>query len=88
MELTVGAIVEGKVKSITNFGAFVSLPENLTGTLMIASYGENDQFLGVEFKNLDEPLTYLADARSVKIFLVDDIKTMIPQTESVPYPVQ
>ena len=31
MELTVGAIVEGKVKSITNFGAFVSLPEGKTG---------------------------------------------------------
>ena len=31
MELTVGAILEGKIKSITNFGAFVSLPENKTG---------------------------------------------------------
>ena len=31
MELTVGAILEGKVKSITNFGAFVALPENKTG---------------------------------------------------------
>ena len=36
MELTVGAIVEGKVKSITNFGAFVSLPENLTGMVHIS----------------------------------------------------
>ena len=27
MELTVGAILEGKVKSITNFGAFIYLPE-------------------------------------------------------------
>ena len=31
MELTVGAILEGKVKSITNFGAFISLPEGKTG---------------------------------------------------------
>ena len=36
MELTVGAVVEGKVKSITNFGAFVSLPENKTGMVHIS----------------------------------------------------
>ena len=36
MELTVGAIVEGKVKSITNFGAFISLPENKTGLVHIS----------------------------------------------------
>lgn len=36
MELTVGAIVEGKVKSITNFGAFVSLPDNKTGMVHIS----------------------------------------------------
>ena len=36
MELTVGDILEGKVKSITNFGAFVSLPENKTGMVHIS----------------------------------------------------
>ena len=36
MELTVGAIFEGKVKSITNFGAFVALPENRTGMVHIS----------------------------------------------------
>ena len=36
MELTVGAIVEGKIKSITNFGAFVSLPEGKTGMVHIS----------------------------------------------------
>ncbi len=36
MELTVGAVLEGKVKSITNFGAFVSLPENKTGLVHIS----------------------------------------------------
>ena len=36
MELTVGAILEGKVKSITNFGAFISLPENKTGLVHIS----------------------------------------------------
>ncbi len=36
MELTVGAILEGKVKSITNFGAFIALPENQTGLVHIS----------------------------------------------------
>ena len=36
MELTVGAIIEGKVKSITNFGAFIALPENQTGMVHIS----------------------------------------------------
>lgn len=36
MELTVGAILDGKVKSITNFGAFITLPENKTGLVHIS----------------------------------------------------
>ena len=36
MELTVGAILEGQVKTITNFGAFVALPENKTGMVHIS----------------------------------------------------
>ncbi len=36
MEFTVGSILEGKVKSITNFGAFISLPENKTGLVHIS----------------------------------------------------
>ncbi len=36
MELNVGAILEGKVKTITNFGAFVALPENKTGMVHIS----------------------------------------------------
>ena len=36
MELTVGDILEGKVKSITNFGAFIALPENKTGMVHIS----------------------------------------------------
>ena len=36
MELTVGAILEGKIKSITNFGAFIALPENKTGLVHIS----------------------------------------------------
>lgn len=36
MELTVGAILEGKIKTITNFGAFVALPEGKTGMIHIS----------------------------------------------------
>ena len=36
MELTVGAVLEGKVKTITNFGAFIALPENKTGMVHIS----------------------------------------------------
>ena len=36
MELTVGAILEGKIKTITNFGVFVALPENKTGMVHIS----------------------------------------------------
>ena len=36
MELTVGAILEGTVKTITNFGAFITLPENKTGMVHIS----------------------------------------------------
>ena len=36
MELTVGAVVAGKVKTITNFGAFIALPDNQTGMVHIS----------------------------------------------------
>ena len=36
MEFTVGALLEGKVKSITKFGAFITLPENRTGMVHIS----------------------------------------------------
>ena len=36
MELTVGAVLEGTVKTITNFGAFIALPENKTGMVHIS----------------------------------------------------
>ena len=36
MEFTVGAIFDGKVRTITNFGAFIALPENKTGLVHIS----------------------------------------------------
>lgn len=43
MELTVGSLVEGKVKSITKFGAFILLPENRTGMVHISEV--SDQYV-------------------------------------------
>ena len=36
MELTIGTIIEGKVKTITNYGAFIQLPEGRTGMVHIS----------------------------------------------------
>ena len=36
MELTIGTIFEGKVKTITNYGAFIQLPEGRTGMVHIS----------------------------------------------------
>ena len=36
MELSVGAILEGKVTGITKFGAFVSLPDGKSGMVHIS----------------------------------------------------
>ena len=35
-QLTVGMIVEGKVKSLTKFGAFITLPDGSTGMVHIS----------------------------------------------------
>ena len=37
MEISVGAILEGTIKSITKFGAFVSLPGGRSGLVHILS---------------------------------------------------
>ena len=36
MELKIGTLLEGTVKTITKFGAFVTLPENCTGMVHIS----------------------------------------------------
>lgn len=40
MELTVGKLVEGKVKTITKFGAFLLLPEGRTGMIHISEISD------------------------------------------------
>lgn len=61
MELTVGAIVEGKVKSITNFGAFISLPDNKTGMVHISE---------VANAYVSDIRQYLTEGQDVKVVVI------------------
>ena len=61
MELTVGAILEGKVKTITNFGAFVALPENKTGMIHISE---------VANAYVSDIRQHLAEGQDVKVMVI------------------
>ena len=61
MELTVGAVLEGKVKSITNFGAFVPLPENKTGMVHISE---------VANAYVSDIRQHLAEGQDVKVMVI------------------
>ncbi len=61
MELTVGAILEGKVKSITNFGAFVTLPDNKTGMVHISE---------VANAYVSDIRQYLTEGQDVKVMVI------------------
>ncbi len=61
MELTVGTILEGKVRSITNFGAFVTLPENKTGLVHIS------EVANAYVSNIRE---HLSEGQDVKVMVI------------------
>ncbi len=61
MELTVGAVLEGKVKSITNFGAFISLPENKTGMVHIS------EVAGTYVSDIRQ---HLSEGQDVKVMVI------------------
>ena len=61
MELTVGTIVEGKIKSITNFGAFVALPENKTGMVHISE---------VSNSYVSDIRQHLSEGQDVKVMVI------------------
>lgn len=65
MELTVGTILEGKVKSITKFGAFVTLPNDRVGMVHISEIA--DTFVSDIRAHLTEGQTV-----SVKVLSVDE----------------
>lgn len=61
MDLTVGAVLEGKVKSITNFGAFIALPENMTGLVHISE---------VSNAYVSDIRQHLTEGQSVKVLVM------------------
>ena len=61
MELTVGAILEGKVKTITNFGAFIALPENKTGMVHISEVANT---------YVSDIRTFLTEGQDVKVMVI------------------
>ena len=61
MELTVGEILEGKVKTITAFGAFISLPENRTGLVHISEVANN---------YVSDVRQHLTEGQDVKVMVI------------------
>ena len=62
MQIVVGAILEGKVTSITKFGAFVELPENKTGMVHISE---------VSTGFVKEITDYLQENQIVKVKVIE-----------------
>ena len=80
MELTVGAILEGKVKTITKFGAFIALPGNRTGMVHISEVAH------VYVSDIHDFLTEGQDVK-VKIIEIDPtgkINLSIKKTQEAP----
>ena len=81
MAVEIGAILEGKVTGITNFGAFVELPDKSTGMVHISEVSST--FI----KDIHEKLTE-GDTVNVKVLEINEkgkialsIKKALPQEE-------
>lgn len=61
MEITVGAILEGTIKSITKFGAFVSLPGGRSGLVHISE---------IAHAYVAEVSDFLSEGQAVKVKVV------------------
>ena len=86
MAVEIGAIVEGKVTGITNFGAFVELPDKTTGMVHISEVS------GTFIKDIHEKLSE-GDVVKVKVIEINEkgkialsIKKALPQEEEQPKP--
>ncbi len=84
MAVEIGAILEGKVTGITNFGAFVELPDKTTGMVHISEVSST--FI----KDIHEKLSE-GDVVSVKVLEINEkgkvalsIKKALPQEEEKP----
>lgn len=65
MSIEKGQILQGRISGITNFGAFVQLPDNITGLVHISEVA--DSFV----KDINEFLK-VGDEVKVKVLSVDD----------------
>ena len=81
MAVEIGAIVEGKVTGITNFGAFVELPDKSTGMVHISEVS------ATFIKDIHEKLSE-GDTVTVKVLEINEkgkialsIKKVLPQEE-------
>ena len=85
MELTVGAVLEGKVKSITNFGAFIALPDNKTGMVHISEIAN---------AYVNDIRQHLTEGQDVKVMVINldggkvnlSIKRLEPKPQAAPRP--
>ncbi len=62
MEFTPGTILEGKVKSITKFGAFISLPEGKSGLVHISE---------IAYTYVNEVRDFLTEGQDVKVQILE-----------------
>lgn len=65
MSIEVGSKLQGKVTGITNFGAFIELPEGKTGLVHISEVADN------YVKDINEHLS-VGDQVTVKVINVED----------------
>ena len=79
MQLKVGEIVEGTVKSLTKFGAFVSLGENMTGLVHISE---------VAHAYVSDLHDYLTEGQTVKVMVIglDNGKINLSIKRTLPAP--
>ncbi len=79
MELTVGAVLEGKVKSITKFGAFIALPENQTGMVHISE---------ITHSYVNDIRDHLTEGQDVKVMVIglDNGKINLSIRRTLPAP--
>ena len=61
MELSVGTILEGKVKSITKYGAFVALPDGATGMVHISE---------IAHSYVSDIREHLTEGQDVKVMVI------------------
>ena len=61
MEISVGAILEGTIKSITKFGAFVSLPGGRSGLVHISE---------IAYSYVNEVSDHLKEGQEVKVKVI------------------